>query len=528
MAKTLYIDGNSLTISQVYNVAYNLHKVKLTSEAIERINNSRSLVLKVLNSDEIVYGINTGFGKFKDVKIDNNDINELQVNFMHSHACGVGQPFDRQIVRAMILLRINALAKGYSGIRLEVVQFMLELLNNDICPYIPQQGSVGSSGDLAPLAHLGLSIIGQGHVLDKNNHKVETSSVLAKFNLKPLTLEAKEALALTNGTQAMTAVACLVLSRATKLIKQADIISAMSLEAMLGSVNAYNSSIQNVRPHPGQIKSANNLRKILANSEFILSHKDCGMVQDAYSLRCVPQVHGAVRQAITHACEVVNIEINSSTDNPLIFKEGILSGGNFHGEPVALVMDYVSIALSELANIAERRLERLVNPTLSNGLPAFLTLNGGLNSGYMIAQYTAASLVSENKALSHPASVDSIPTSANQEDHVSMGTIASRKALMILENVYNVLAIELLCAGQGLDFRLGSLNINDAQKPDFCRNTFNLRPGEGVIIALNTLRKNISVLLKDRIIATDIEKACNILKSDELLTMVEEKLGDLE
>ncbi len=527
MENTILIDGNSLTISQVNEIARNGTKVALATNAIEQINNSRNHVLRIINSDKIVYGINTGFGKFKDVKIANKDLRDLQVNFMRSHACGIGKPFSKEIVRAMILLRANALAKGFSGIRLEIVQLLLDLLNHDVYPYIPEQGSVGSSGDLAPLAHLGLVIIGEGLVFDAQLNKIDSKIAFRQHQLQPAILEAKEALALTNGTQAMTAIASLIIYEAHKLVKVADIISAISLEAMFGSLKAFSALIQEVRPHPGQIKSAQNLRKILDNSQFIESHHNCNLVQDAYSLRCVPQVHGAVRQAINHADEVINIEINSSTDNPLIFANEVLSGGNFHGEPIAIVMDYVSIALSELANIAERRIERLVNPALSNGLPAFLTLNGGLNSGFMIAQYTAAALVSENKTLAHPASVDSIPTSANQEDHVSMGTIASRKAALILTNLYNVLAIELLCSCQGIDFRSGNLSPDPLSEEANFRK-LPLKPGDGVYLAYEHLRHTIKPLISDRILSYDIETTAQIIKSGNLLKAVESKIGTLE
>ena len=354
-----------------------------------------------------------------------------------------------------MLLRANALAKGFSGIRPQVVELLLEVLNRSIHPIIPCQGSVGASGDLAPLAHLALVLVGAGEA-EVDGEIVSGSVALKKKSLEPVALQAKEGLALTNGTQAMTALGALIVLEAERLAKLADIAGAMSLEAMLGSSKAFAASIQLTRPHPGQIASAHNLRRLVEGSTLMESHANCPMVQDAYSLRCMPQVHGASRQAFTHARSVIEVEINSATDNPLVFEDAVLSGGNFHGQPIAIVMDYVALALAELANISERRTERLVNPALSNGLPTFLTLRGGLNSGLMVAQYTAAALVSENKPLAHPASVDSIPTSANQEDHVSMGTIAARKAHAILINLRKVLAIELLCSCQGLDFRTGA------------------------------------------------------------------------
>jgi histidine ammonia-lyase len=464
MAKSLClqkvsIDGQTLTIDEVAQTANSKGQVevKLSPQAKEQIKHSRDIVEELLEKRAIVYGITTGFGKFKDVYVAPEQSEEMQKKFLLSHSAGVGAPFDEATSKAIILLRANALAKGFSGIRLEVVELLLDLLNKGITPVIPQQGSVGASGDLAPLSHLALVLIGEGKAYYRGE-MLSGKEALAKAGLKPVTLQAKEGLALTNGTQVMSALGCLVVKEAEHLAKIADIIGAMSLEAQLGSKAAFLSPIHEARPHAGQKASAANLLKLLADSQLMESHKNCPMVQDAYSLRCMPQVHGASRQAFTHAREILATEINSATDNPLVFSSDmVISGGNFHGQPLALIMDYVGMALAELANISERRTERLVNPALSNGLPAFLILDGGLNSGFMIAQYTAAALVSENKILAHPACVDSIPTSANQEDHVSMGTIGARKAKTILENVKRVLAIELLCAAQGLDLRTGTV-----------------------------------------------------------------------
>jgi histidine ammonia-lyase len=544
---TLNLDGHSLTLEDVQVVAdcqaggAPETTVALSDLAVEQLKNSRDIVENYLQRREVVYGITTGFGKFKDVYIAPEQTEKLQRNFLFSHACGMGDPFETRTVRAITLLRANALAKGFSGIRTEVVQLLLELLNAGIHPVIPQQGSVGASGDLAPLSHLALVLIGEGRAEYKGK-VMSGKQALDAAGLFPVTLQAKEGLALTNGTQVMSALGALTIVEAEKLAKMADIIGAMSVEAQLGSQKAFLPPIHAVRPHPGQLASARNLIRLLEHSELMESHKDCPMVQDAYSLRCIPQVHGASRQAFQHAREVLSIEINSATDNPLVFPDQVLSGGNFHGQPLALVMDYVSIALAELANISERRTERLVNPALSNGLPAFLTLNGGLNSGFMIAQYTAAAIVSENKVLAHPASVDSIPTSANQEDHVSMGTIGARNARSILLNLRRVLAIELLCASQGLDLRTahmdavshsGHLELATAGKGKASAakaggKSNRLKAGRGVEAAFSHVRQKIAYLDSDREMHLDLAQAEAIIASGELLTAVESTIGPLD
>lgn len=520
----LKLDGHSLTLESVEPVADGHVDVELDDAASVQLAKSRKLVDFMLAERKVVYGITTGFGKFKDVFIDPEDSIALQRNFLFSHAAGVGPNFDRRTVRAIMLLRANALAKGFSGIRTKVVQLLLLLLNAGVHPCVPEQGSVGASGDLAPLAHLALALIGEGDC-EYNDEIMPSKQALKTIGQKPVILKAKEGLALTNGTQVMTAVGALVLLEAERLAKVADIIGAMSLEAQLGTAAAFNELIHNTRPHPGQMVSASNLRRLLAQSELMESHKDCPMVQDAYSLRCMPQVHGASRQAFKHARDVLTIEINAATDNPLVFDDSVISGGNFHGQPVALVMDYVATALAELANISERRTERLVNPALSNGLPTFLTQRGGLNSGFMVAQYTAAALVSENKSLAHPASVDSIPTSANQEDHVSMGTISARKARMILNNVRRVLAIELLCAAQGLDLRTGA--HGGPVDPGHGLNAV-LSPGVGAKVAYQVVRQSIPHLGEDREIYKDIACAEKLLASNELLSAVEAAVGALD
>ncbi|HEY9784166.1 MAG TPA: histidine ammonia-lyase, partial [Candidatus Obscuribacterales bacterium] len=479
-----------------------------------------------LKEERVVYGITTGFGKFKDIFIRPEDSSSLQRNLLLSHAAGVGPRFDDDTVRAIMLLRANALAKGYSGIRPDVVELLLSLLNERIHPVVPQQGSLGASGDLAPLAHLALVLIGAGEA-SLDGEIMDGETALNKKGLKSITLGAKEGLALINGTQVMSAVGTLTLLEAEHLAKIADIVGAMALEAQLGSEKPFAEVIHEIRPHKGQAQSAKNLRNILRDSELMESHADCPLVQDAYSLRCMPQVHGASRQAFHHVRQVLETEINSATDNPLVFDGYALSGGNFHGQPLALALDYLGIAIAELANISERRTERLVNPALSNGLPAFLTHQGGLHSGFMIAQYTAAALVSENKVLAHPASVDSIPTNANQEDHVSMGMISARKARTILENTRKALAIELLAASQGLDFRTG--NWGKPLRHETCPpDKPQLMPGKGVDAAYRFVRKHIDHMDQDREIHRDFQIAEKLIASGELLKAVEAEVGALE
>lgn len=522
--ETLFIDGHSLRLEDLPDVVAGRTTAALSNEALTQLEASRQVVEKILSSQKAVYAITTGFGKFKDVRIAPDNSQQLQKNLLLSHAAGIGPAFDRDVVRLVLLLRANALAKGYSGIRPQVVQLLLDCLNKGVHPVIPEQGSLGASGDLAPLAHMALVLIGEGEAEFKGEI-ISGQKALAACGLEPVSLAAKEGLALINGTQIMAALGALVLLEAEHLAKVADIAGAMSLEAQLGSPRPFDARVHELRPHPGQIASAANLRLLLANSGLVESHKDCPLVQDAYSLRCMPQVHGASRQAFAHIRSVLEIEINSATDNPLIFEEGAVSAGNFHGQPLAFALDYAAIALSELANISERRIERLVNPTLSNGLPAFLTEHGGLNSGLMIAQYTAAALVSENKSLAHPASVDSIPTSANQEDHVSMGTIACRKARMILANTRKVLAIELLCAAQGLDFRLGNGGYQHKDEPSCA--VAGALPGPGLLAAYRLVRKHIAHLEQDRILHKDMLEAEKIVSSGALVAAVETALGPL-
>lgn len=450
---TLQLDGDSLRIHDVVAVARGGAKAELTDAARARMRASRALVEKFVAEERTVYGITTGFGVFSEVSIPRDKVLELQRRLILSHCAGVGEPFPNDVSRAMMLLRANALAKGCSGIRVEVVETLLAMLNAGYAPVIPSQGSVGASGDLAPLAHLASTLIGEGLV--RSGGKTMTGAeALAAIGKAPVVLEAKEGLALINGTQAISAMASLALDRAAMLLDVADLVATMTLDALLGTDAAFDPRIHAVRPHPGQKLVAQRMRQLLAGSQMRESHRACQKVQDAYSLRCVPQVHGAVRDAVGFASEKFAIEINSATDNPLIFVEDetVVSGGNFHGAPVAMACDVATLALVDLASISERRIERLVNPQLSE-LPPFLVKEGGLNSGFMIAQVTAAALVSESKTLSHPASVDSIPTSANKEDHVSMGPIAAWKLGRVVENVAGVLAIEAMAAAQALEFR---------------------------------------------------------------------------
>jgi histidine ammonia-lyase len=511
------LDGNSLTLHKVYEVAARHQPVKLSRHAIRRMMASRSLVEQWLSSSETVYGVTTGFGEFANVRITPQNIEYLQENLILSHAGGAGEPIPPEVVRAMMLLRANALAKGYSGVRPQTVELLISMLNAGIVPVVPSQGSVGSSGDLVPLSHMVYAMMGKGEVWKEGNGREEAGRALRRAHLKPVRLGAKEGLALINGTQMMTAYASLAVHRAQRLVKMADIAGAMSVEALRGSDTPYDERIHRVRPFKGQRSVARNMRAMMKGSLLRESHRRYDpRVQDAYSLRCIPQVHGASRDTLAHVAAIVSIEINSANDNPLIFPDdGVhLEGGNFHGQPIALALDFLAIALSELASISERRIERLVNGNLS-GLPRFLTSRGGLHSGLMIAQYTAASIVSENKVLCHPASVDSIPTSANQEDHNSMGSIAAQKAWKVLQNVETVIGLELLCACQGLDFAR-TLNGLPA-----------LSAGRGTEAAYRFIRRRISHMDEDRYLFEDIQRARALVENASLLEAVESSIGKL-
>jgi histidine ammonia-lyase len=457
----LHINGNDLTLEAVSEVASikSRRAALLSPDAREAVNQARAVVDEIVASNKLAYAITTGVGKLSDVRIAGDQIRELQVNLVRSHAVGVGEPLAVAETRAMILLRANSLAKGHSGVRAIVIDTLCEMLNRGVTPVVPSQGSVGASGDLAPLAHLALALIGEGECTDERGVPVPSAEALKRAQIKPLTLEAKETISLINGTQAMLAVGTLALLSAETLVDTADVLGGLCCDALKGTDAAFDERIHKARPHAGQIKTAANLRRILEGSEIRESHRACGRVQDAYSLRCIPQVHGAVRDTLAHCRSVFETEANSAVDNPLVFlteaanAEGdVISGGNFHGEPLAFALDFLAIALSALAGISERRIERLVNPALSEGLPPFLAAGAGLNSGFMMPQVTAAALVSENKVLAHPASVDSITTSGNKEDFVSMGMTAATKLKRVVENTRNVLAIEAMAVAQAIDF----------------------------------------------------------------------------
>ncbi len=506
--KEIIISGKHLNLEEISDVCRHNVRVKLSKESRERIIRSRDVVDELVESGRIVYGVTTGFGKFSDKIISKDDVKLLQKNLIMTHAVGAGPNLKIEEVRGVILLRINNFANGFSGIRLEVVETMIDMLNKGVTPLVPQKGSLGASGDLAPLAHMVLPMIGLG--LAEYQGKVYTGvEAMQMAKIPIIELQEKEGLALINGTQVMTAVGALVLYDAISLMKVADIALALSFEAHGGIIDALQERMHTVRPHQGQINTAKIVRQLLKNSRNV-THQGETHTQDAYSLRCAPQVHGASKDAINYILKEVNIEINSVTDNPIIFsdtKEGI-SGGNFHGQPMALCFDFLGIAMSELANISERRIERMVNPSLSN-LPAFLTEHGGVNSGFMIVQYSAASLVSENKVLSHPASVDSIPSSAGQEDHVSMGTIAANKARTILENSRRVIAMELMCACQAIDLR-------------GCKEL-----GIGTKSAYQTIRSVIPRLYQDRPLFEDINTCESLIINHELINNVESSIGEI-
>jgi histidine ammonia-lyase len=506
----IFLGVDGMTTEDLVAIARYEAKVRLTEESEKRILSTRKLIEHWVQKEKVIYGVTTGFGALSDVIISKEDTWQLQKNILMSHAAGVGNTLDKKTVRAVMALRIKDLARGRSGIRLQTVNHLIEILNRGICPIVPEQGSVGASGDLAPLAHLCLVLIGQGEAFYKDQ-KTSGMEALRKCGMEPIQLQAGEGLALVNGTQVMTAIGGLAVYDSLKLAKMSDIAAAISLEVLMGSRTEFDPRIHRVRPHPGQAAAADNMDRITQNSEIISSHKDCSRVQDAYTLRCSPQVHGASKDAINYVLNVLKTEMNSSTNNPLFFPESeeFLLGGNFHGQPVALAMDFLCMAVSELANISERRIERLVNPKLS-GLPAFLVNDGGLNSGFMIAQYTAAALVSENKVLSHPACVDSIPTSANKEDHVSMGTISARKCREVVKNTEKVIAIELLCSAQAMDLFT------------------NMKPGEGTLVAYKAIRDAIPHLDKDRILSKDIETMMHLMRSGKIIESVEKAVGKLE
>ncbi|NUN05321.1 MAG: histidine ammonia-lyase [Bdellovibrio sp.] len=510
----MQITGENITLENLYQIAHTPEmKAELSATAKAQMQKSRDYIEGRISSGEVMYGVNTGFGAFSSVRISDSEIEQLQRNLIRSHSMGIGAPFTKTETRAMMVLRANALAKGHSGIRPLVVEKILEFLNNDIIPVVPSQGSVGASGDLAPLSHLALTIIGEGEAWGADGQPVHVTKLLKEKNIQPLELKAKEGLSMINGCQVMTSIGLLSTWEARRLLWTADLAGAMSLEGLRGSRKPFDPLISASRPHPGEAKTARNLIKLMGEmSEIGQSHvSDDHRVQDAYSLRCMPAVHGAAKDALRYVAKVLETEANSSTDNPLVFADAnkVLSCGNFHGMPVAHAMDFAGIAISSQASISECRISKMISTQMSE-LPPFLTPNGGLNSGHMIVQVAAASLVSENKVLAHPASVDSIPTSAEKEDHVSMGTIAARKFRQILHNAENVVAMELLSGCQALDLIAP------------------LKPSAGVKAAYDCIRKVVPFAKEDRIFSKDVEAIKALMNSGELMKAVHAAVGELE
>ncbi len=504
---TAKLDGHSLRIEDVVKVARREEPVALTDAACEAVHRSRR-TLEVLAEDptQLIYGVNTGFGRLVSERISAAEIEQLQENLILSHSAGVGPLLPQEVVRAAMLLRINSLAKGFSGVRLTLLNTLVEMLNNKVHPAVPSKGSLGASGDLAPLAHIAAVMLGKGKAIYNGEH-LSGQAAMEKAGIEPIRLESKEGLALINGTPVMCALLCLAASDCKRLLEVSDVVGALSVFALNGNPSAFAEDIQNARPHPGQVSSAKNLRKLLAS---VTAGSQEGL-QDAYSLRCIPQVHGAVRAAWDHVTRVLETEINSATDNPLVFpdKDEVLSGGNFHGEPIALVTDYLKLAMTELGNISERRINRLLHPDLNGDLPPFLVQDAGLNSGYMIAHYTAASLASENKVLAHPSCVDSIPVSGDQEDHVSMGTNAALHLTEVVKNVGTILAIELLCACQAKEYV-------DRTLPEALADLY------------NAVRQEIPALKKDEEVYEHIEAATRLIWEESLIETVQRSIGVLD
>ncbi len=508
--------GQDIRLVELAEVACRGRRVALCAQARAAVERARGAVEAIVAAGDdapAVYGINTGFGALAETRIDAGDIATLQRNLVRSHACGVGPDLSEPQVRAMMVLRAQVVARGHSGVRIEVVDLLIDMLNAGVHPRIPSQGSVGASGDLAPLAHLALVLMGEGEA-HYAGQLLAGGEALSRAGLAPLELAAKEGISLINGTQLMTAIGALALQQALQLCSIADVVGAMSVEALRASLRPFDARLMQLRAHPGQLATAANLRALLADSDIMASHVHCGKVQDPYSLRCMPQVHGASRDALAWACQVLAREVNSVTDNPTIFfadngTTEVISGGNFHGQPLALALDMAAIATAELASISERRVEQMVNPALSSGLPPFLAPHSGVCSGFMIAHVTTAALVSENKVLAHPASVDSIPTSANREDHVSMGSISARKFAQVLDNVARSLAIELMVAAQGVECRAP------------------LAASVGVRAAVAALRQRVPSLVEDRALYRDIEQAHQLVVGPELLQAVEGAVGTL-
>jgi histidine ammonia-lyase len=508
VARAIVLTGEDLTLAEVWRVAIGGSSATLADSAKDRMRSARDLVESVRG--EHTYGVNTGFGRFVSAHIPEELGEELQLRLLRSHACGVGDPYPDEVVRAALLLRANALAKGFSGARVSTVELLLECLNRGVLPVVPSRGSVGASGDLAPLAHLALPLVGEGSAT-VDGRVLEGEEALRAVGLEPIRLASKEGLSLVNGTQFMAAMAALGVIRARRLAATADLACALSLEALQGSRTSFRPAVHRARPLKGQQESAANVWKLLDGSAIIESHRWCDKVQDAYALRCAPQVHGASRDLLDYVEATVTVELNAATDNPLVLvdEDDIVSAGNFHGQPLAFALDALAMAVAELANISERRVERLVNPSLSEGLPPFLVAEGGLNSGFMIPQYVAAALVSENKVLAHPASVDSIPTSAGQEDHVSMGNAAGLKALQVLDNAERGLAIELLAGAQAIEFLAP------------------LQPGEGVRAVHDVVRTLSPRLDQDRSLSMDIELVAQAIRSGAVVAAAESQVGAL-
>jgi len=508
VARTIVLTGEDLRLADVWEVAVEGAGAVLSESAVDRMRAARALVDGV--HGEHTYGVNTGFGRFVSAHIPEELAEELQLRLLRSHACGVGEPYPDEVVRGAMVLRANALAKGFSGAHVRTVELLLECLNRGVLPVVPARGSVGASGDLAPLAHLALPLVGEGYAV-VDGRRLDGAEALRSVGLEPIRLASKEGLSLVNGTQFMASMAALGLVRARRLAATADLACALSLEALQGSRASFLPAVHRARPLKGQVESADNIWRLLDGSAIIESHRWCDKVQDAYALRCAPQVHGACRDLLGYVETTVSVELNAATDNPLVLvaEEEIVSAGNFHGQPLAFALDALAMAVAELASISERRIERLVNPALSEGLPPFLVEEGGLNSGFMIPQYVAAALVSENKVLAHPASVDSIPTSAGQEDHVSMGNAAGLKALRVLDNAERTLAIELLAGAQAIEFLAP------------------LKPGRGVSAVHDAVRSVSARLVEDRSLSEDIERAAGAIRSGAVIAAAVREVGAL-
>jgi histidine ammonia-lyase len=495
----LELDGQKLSLAQVAAVAYRREQVVLSPASRSRAVHSRKVVEQIVAEDRAVYGVNTGFGKLSDVRIERSQLRELQLNLVRSHSCGLGSPLSEAEARALLLLRANVLALGFSGCRPELIETLIEMLERGVTPVIPEKGSVGASGDLAPLAHLALTVIGEGEAYYRGE-RMPGAEAMSRAQIAPVELEVKEGLALLNGTQAMAAVGGLALHRAERVARLADVAGAMTLEAVRGTPVAFDERIHLARPHPGQNEVAAHLRELLRDSQIRQSHlENDPRVQDAYSLRCMPQVHGAIRGALTHAREIVEIETGSATDNPLVFAETgeVLSGGNFHGAPLALCFDYAAMAMTDLISISERRIDRLVNPDSSEGLPPFLSAQPGVGSGFMMMQIVAAALLSEAKVLAHPASIDNVPTDGGKEDHVSMGMTAAIKLRSIVDSAELITAIELITAAEGLEYRAP------------------LQPGRGVKQAYEIIRRQVPRLTTDRAMSKEIEMIARAIRAGE-------------